>query len=178
MLDAEVLTKAVALAAERYTKAPEETASRLAGAKAELAKVEKELGRLVEALVDGGGLATIRAAIKEREARAEALKATVKDLTAIASAPKLDPAKIKAELTKRLTEWERLLLSEPRLARQVLRRVVTGKVTLRPQADGRSYRFHGTAHLGRLLEGVAGVVHQPVCREGGSNPHELALKGF
>ena len=144
----------------------------------EAKKIEGELGRLVSLFAAGEGGDVVKDAIAQRTRRLADVKAQLEHLDGERTAARLDAPKVKAELEKRLTDWQAIILSQPVKARQILRKLLAGRLALTPVEGG--YRFHGKAVLGRALEGVAGAesFHNQACREGGSNPHELALKGF
>jgi len=160
ILDADVIAQAMDLVAKRYTDAPEELGAKVATTKAELAKIEAELGRLVEALAGGEGAATITAAIKARERRRGELQAAIEHLDGLSRAPRMDSGKVKAELAKRLADWRGILAAEPVKARQLLRKLILGRLSMTPNPETKTYGFKGTAVLGRVLQGVAG--HQDV----------------
>lgn len=58
-----------------------------------------------------------------------------------------------------LTDWQGLLEGEPAQARQILRKLLEGRVVMRPRVDGsgRFYDWCVTATYGRLLTGIVGV---------------------
>ena len=57
-----------------------------------------------------------------------------------------------------LGEWQALLRGEPVRARQILRKLITGRLRMVPEIrpDGRFYRWTGQASYGRLLAGLIG----------------------
>src|SRR5262245_61514155 len=66
-----------------------------------------------------------------------------------------DPA-----LAERLGEWQTLLSAPPVLGRQILRKLLVGRLGLTPQADaeGGTYAWTGQASYGRCLAGMLGVL--------------------
>lgn len=55
--------------------------------------------------------------------------------------------------------WKQLLEGEPAQARQILRKLLEGRLVLRPRVDrtGRFYDWSATATYGRILTGVVRV---------------------
>jgi len=66
---------------------------------------------------------------------------------------------VRRELRELLTDWQGLLEGEPAQARQILRKVLEGRVLLTPRqgAEGRFCDWSVTATYGRILGGVIGV---------------------
>jgi len=67
---------------------------------------------------------------------------------------------LRARLRDRLATWEALLKGHPTDARQILRLLLAGRLTLTPTArpEGRFYEFTATATYGRVLAGLVAVV--------------------
>jgi site-specific DNA recombinase len=108
---------------------------------AQVADIEKEIGRLVAALASGTASSDVTAAIAERRAKVEALKATP------AEPPRFDRLKFLQMFagTRRIDMY---LAPEygPAQARQALRRLGATKIVVYPDgADG--WVFQGTADL-------------------------------
>jgi hypothetical protein len=61
---------------------------------------------------------------------------------------------------QRLTDWQGLLERQPLQARQILKKLVEGRLIFDPFDDeaGIGYRIRGQATYGRLLSGVISVV--------------------
>jgi hypothetical protein len=77
---------------------------------------------------------------------------------------------LEAELRARLADWRGLLQRHPREARQILRKLLLGRLTFTPEEkDGeRFYRFTGQVTLGRLLAGeILSTVSKTVVTPGG-----------
>jgi len=70
-----------------------------------------------------------------------------------------DRKAVRRELRDLLTDWQGLLEGEPAQARQILRKVLEGRLVMTPrqEADGRFYDWTATATYGRILGGVIGV---------------------
>jgi hypothetical protein len=65
-----------------------------------------------------------------------------------------------AELHRRLTDWQGLLERQPLQGRQILRKLLAGRLVFWPfdKAKGVGYEIRGQATYGRLLSGVISVV--------------------
>ena len=121
----------------------------------------------MEAIAAGESLASVREALKARERRRGDLTAKLEHLDGLAKLPRLDPTALTDELRDRLTDWQGLLTAEPVKARQVLRKLLVGRLVFHPDPDRGLYTFEGKASYGKL---VAGTVLQNVwCPRGDSN---------
>ncbi len=61
---------------------------------------------------------------------------------------------IRDTLRARLMEWHGFLGRQPEVARQILRKLLVGRLVLMPHAETRTYTVQGRASYGRLLEGI------------------------
>ena len=109
----------------------------------------RRIVRLREAVEVGGDAASLVARIRELEARAAAI---VHESSGLRPVPRLDRVVIET----RLTEWRRLLRQSTTQGRAVLQRVLRGRITFTPLADGRAgYAFHAPTRFDKLFTGVA-----------------------
>jgi site-specific DNA recombinase len=122
-----------------------------------LARVETELARLTEALVSGGPLPSIVAAIKEREEHRSRAQQDLEALEQLEQMRGLDRSRLARELRTKLADWRGLLSRNVAQARQVLRSLVPDRLTFMPKDEGgeRFYIFEGRAVLDRVLAGIA-----------------------
>jgi hypothetical protein len=112
-------------------------------------------------------LASVREAIKTREQRRADLRARLEHLDGVARMPRIDTTAVRLELNRRLNEWPALLGAEPVKARQIMRKLIEGRLVFTPDADKGMYEFKGNGSYGRL---IAGIVGQNVwCPRGDSN---------
>ena len=72
----------------------------------------------------------------------------------------MDPLALREDLGARLDDWQGLLERQPIQARQILRKLLVGRLSFEPFEDaaGRGYHIRGQATYGRLLSGVVSVV--------------------
>ena len=111
----------------------------------ELIKLDGELARYAEAIATAGELSAIVAEMKKREARRTHLKAELVKLGTRAESASLNAARVSSNLRERLTDWQGLLHRQTAEARQILRRLLVGRLVFTPREDekGRYYEFAG-----------------------------------
>jgi hypothetical protein len=83
-----------------------------------------------------------------------------------AKAAQIDPADIRAKLTARLAEWRNLLRKETLWSRQIITKLLDGKITLTPTRDesGKpAYEMPAKLSLGGFFSGI-------LCRSGVASP--------
>ena len=117
-----------------------------------LRKVEADLTQLAEAVTEGGTLKTLLTAIKEREKRRDRIEADLAGLERLSRIGDVDRQQLKADLRKRLDDWRGLLRRHVPQARQILRKLLDGRVTFTPKVD--HYEFVGKWSLGKLMSGL------------------------
>lgn len=123
-------------------------------------RLEQECQRLTAVLATGEPLPTVLDALRERGRQRAALQAQLDHLKGLRrAAVRWADDGLAAELTARLGEWQTVLSGQPVLSRQILRKLLVGRLQLTPHlsADGRCYRWTGHASYGRLLAGLIGV---------------------
>ena len=92
-----------------------------------------------------------------------------------------DVTHLEAELRDRLADWRGLLQRHPSEARQILRKLLLGRLVFTPEErDGRRfYQFTGQMTLGRLLAGdVLSTLSKTVVTPAGFEPAISTLKGL
>jgi site-specific DNA recombinase len=136
---------------------PEEHEQRRLTLVAGAARLDGEIARLTEAIAAGGSLTSLVAAVKARERERADVLARLEHLDGLTRAPAWGNG-IRAKLRARLTEWRGLLTRQPEIARQVVRKLITGRLTLTPDREARRYTFTGQAAYDALLAGVVTVV--------------------
>ena len=122
----------------------------------ELRAIEQELGRLTSALASGAAaLTSVVDAVQEREPRRDALKAKLAELEQVRDLSAPDATRLEHQVREKLADWRSLLRGAPQEARQVLRVLLTEKLTFEPtEKDGhRLYRYRGTFTVGALFAG-------------------------
>jgi DNA invertase Pin-like site-specific DNA recombinase len=109
--------------------------------------IEKRIARLIEAIEAAGDVTSLTDKLRELEARRKAIDIEVRTLRPV---PRLAPPVIE----NRLAEWRRLLRGSTTQGRTVLQRILRGRLTFTPRADGRGYDFMGPTRFDKLFTGV------------------------
>ena len=120
----------------------------------DLQRVDREIGRLTDAIAAGDELTPLLDALRQRQARRASLAATVA-ASEVAAALRLDRRAVEAKVRERVGRWRQLLTTNIEDGRQLLREVLAGPLRFTP--EGRSYRFEGEATLGQIVAGIAGL---------------------
>jgi hypothetical protein len=124
-----------------------------------LATLDKECRNLSTAIARGGDLAALLVELQSREQERASIK---RRLTAMdGDVRRLSRSVLRAQLSDYLRDVRALLTGDVPQAQPVLKRLIAGRLTFDPQADG-SYRFKG---VGSVESVIAGLV--PTCAEGG-----------
>ncbi len=156
LLRPEVIELAIAKAAERLRPDSNHLEVQRETLKGELAKVEEELERLTTAIASGGDLPALLQGVKDRERRRAEVQEQLAALNGCERVSRFDLHQVGRELRARLEDWRGLLCRQVGQARQILRKLLVGRLVFTPRKDasGRYYEFTGQANLGRLLEGL------------------------
>jgi site-specific DNA recombinase len=154
------IEKTIRRAIDLHAASPETTADRQATLTRDLRRLDQEIGRLTGAIATGAPLPSLLDALRQRErARAE-LQAQLEHLDGLSrAAARWEGDDLAAELAARLAEWQAVLGGQPVLARQILRKLLAGRLRMLPERlpEGRFYRWTVPASYGRLLAGLIGV---------------------
>jgi hypothetical protein len=123
----------------------------------ELARLETECGRFVQAIAAGGEIPAIVAAMQERERRRSHLQAELAGLErqVLRRQTSADVAHALDVMREALTDWQGLLRQETGPARQALRALLAGRLAFTP-GDG-CYTFEGEGTITPVLAGVVGL---------------------
>jgi hypothetical protein len=156
LLHPEVVERALAHAERSILR--QRSAGEREALEAELADVDKAKRRLSAAIAKGGELDALVAALGNYERQRAEVKGKLDALRA--PQPTIDPAEVRQQLHGYLKDWQKLLLGHVGQAQQVLRRLVIGRLTFTPQADG-YYAFSGKGTVQPLLGGVVRMLASP-----------------
>jgi len=124
--------------------------------RSELREVEQAQARLIDAIATAGDVAALAARLKEQEVRRAQL---TRELTAFDDRRKhlcVDPRRIEQELRNRLADWRRLLGEHTPIARQMVLKLVAGRIVFTPKPQQREYEFTGRTVLDKLFAGLIG----------------------
>ena len=120
---------------------------------AEQGRLATELARLTEAIAAGGGV-TLVGAVNAREAQLETLRGELTALDQLTQVGRLDRIQLERTARECLTDWQGLLAGQPVQARQMLRKLLEGRLVFTPTADGTAVEFRGTGVLDPVLSGI------------------------
>jgi hypothetical protein len=112
------------------------------------------------------------AKLRELEARRTAID---REMASLKPIPRLAPAVIE----NRLAEWRRILRASTSQGRTVIQRIIRGRITFTPRADGFGYDFQATTSFDKLFTGIAHGLTVPgftsrdwvLCPDGVENPN-------
>jgi site-specific DNA recombinase len=143
--------------------APADTAvPRQTALQAEVAVIDQELTRLAAGVAQGGDLTVLVEGIRAREQRRRALREELAGLQSLRPVTARDLQQLQRDVEARLSDWRGLLSRQIAQSRQILKKLLVGRIVFRQRPDG-SYEFSGEASLGRILAGV-------VCTKAGVAP--------
>lgn len=115
---------------------------------ADLASLDREIGRLTDAIAGGGELPSLMAALRARQLRRDELaRYTPVPMPSIADRRALDES-----VRARLADWRGVLTRDVRDGRLLLKQLLSGPIRFTPEGD--SYRLEGEAFLGLLAGGI------------------------
>jgi len=159
ILTPEIVEDVITRAIELYASEADVYAERRDRLSAEAERLQGELRRFTEAIRLGGPRVSLVAEIKSTEQRRADVLAQLEHLEGLAKARAWDDT-LRAEIGRRLAEWQTLVGREPEVARQLLRRLLVGRLILTPRVtdEGRWYDVRGQATYGQLFEGLPCVV--------------------
>ena len=120
---------------------------------AEQGRLAIELARLTEAIAAGGGVSLV-GAVNAREAQLETLRGELRALNQLTQVGRLDRIQLERTARECLTDWQGLLAGQPVQARQMLRKLLEGRLVFTPMADGTAVEFRGTGVLDPVLRGI------------------------
>ena len=135
--------------------------ARREGMEARLGQLKVELVYLTNALAGGVPSASVREAMQARERERADQVAQIEHLDGLTRfTAGVDPRALRADLGARRADWQGLLERQPTQARQILRKLLHGRLIFEPfeDATSRGYIIRGQATYRRLLSGVYSVV--------------------
>ncbi|MFQ5803603.1 MAG: recombinase family protein [Candidatus Methylomirabilales bacterium] len=155
LLRPEVITAVLKEALARLRPASDPTRQRRA-VESSLTRVKDELTRLAAAVAAGGNLPALLEAMKERERQRARIEQELTALDQLAQVGRLDLTRLERTLRAKLGDWRGLLWRHVAEARQVLRKLLAGRLVFTPRQheDGRYYEFTGEGVVEPLLAGA------------------------
>jgi hypothetical protein len=137
----------------------------------ELQQVDAQLQHYADAIATVGAIPAVTAALKARETQRLRLSEQLAALDAARATARqpFSAARLRKDLRRRLEDWRGLLCRQTPVARQILMKLIDGRLVFTAHPDEQLYRFRGTATLGHLLVGLVVV-------GGGSEPSPLVWR--
>lgn len=120
----------------------------------DLRKVDETQGRYVAAIAAAGPVEALARALKECEQTRQRLRHELAALEGLDRLSTFDVQRIKRDLRARVNEWRGLLKRQTPIARQVLSRLLDGRIEWTPNRDQGIYEFAGRVKFDRLLSGI------------------------
>ena len=167
LLDPEILEAAISRAASRVASPEKEPEARRRTLETAIARAEASLAHLTTAVSEGGAVATLVQAIRDQERRQQTLRAELANLDRPRVVP-LSVGNLKALLGTKAEEWQGLLRRHAPIARQMVRKLVEGRIVFTPDREARRYRFMATGTLANFFSGI--VCPQAVASPTGFEP--------
>jgi hypothetical protein len=149
-----VVQRAMRRAMDELSAPADTVVPRRTGLQAELGVLEQELSRLAAAVAQGGDLKPLLDGIQAREQRRRTLQSELAGLEGLQPVTARDLQDIQREVEIRLADWRGLLTRQVVQSRQILKKLLVGRIVFRPRDDG-TYEFSGRATLGRIIAGLA-----------------------
>jgi hypothetical protein len=163
LLDPEILEAAIARSAARVASpAEDDPNARRRSLEAALVQAETALARLTEAISQGGAVATLLQAIRDQERRQHTLRAELANLDRPRAVP-MSVGHLKELLRAKAEEWQALLRKHAPIARQMVRKLVEGRIVFTPDREARRSTFLAMWTLANFFSGI-------VCPQGLASP--------
>ena len=131
-----------------------------------LAHEEAALAHLTQAVAEGGAVTTLVQAIRDQKRRHQRLRAELPDLDRPRVVP-LSVTNLKALLRTKTEEWKGLLRKHAPIARQMVRKLVEGRIVFTPDREARRYSFLATGTLANFFSEI-------VCPQAVASPKGVA----
>ena len=156
LLHPAVVQQAIREAVAQLSAASDTPPARAEAMRDELSTVTAKLDRLTQAVVLGGDLPTLVAEMKALERRRAYLEAEVQNLEHVGGLSTADLHALEPELLVRLEDWRAMFRRHVLEARQMIAKILTGRVVFTPRATGAEWEVEYAAEcsLGKLVSGI------------------------
>jgi site-specific DNA recombinase len=153
VLDPPVVEIAIHNALAELQPSQEERDRRRTDLQTEIRKLDEEEERLVAAIAAAGQVDVLARALQERERQKTRLVAELAALGKVSRQSSSQTGRLEHEMRERLTEWRALLHRRTPLARQVVSKLLDGRIAWTPFQTERRYEYQGRVKLDHLLAG-------------------------
>ena len=154
LLDPEIVERAIADALGELRPAPMWSTPGAPRFRRSCAGLKDERQRYVDSVAKGRKIGVLVKALRERDQRCLDLQRELASLDGVRRVSASDVQKIERLMRPKLADWRQMLRRHAPLARQILMRLIDGRLTFTPDVAQRIYTFTGTATLGNLLRGL------------------------
>jgi site-specific DNA recombinase len=155
VLDPDVIEGAILDAVQELRPSRAASEARRMTLKKDLRQVDKEQDRLVAAVSAGGGpIEALTRALRDREQQRARILHDLVNLDGEAELSEFDVQAVQKDLRSRVDEWRGMLRRQTPLSRQVVGRLLDGRITWKPRRSEGIYEFSGKAKLDKLLSGL------------------------
>jgi DNA invertase Pin-like site-specific DNA recombinase len=153
VLTPETLILAIHKAVKRLTPSGEVVEAERTAIHTQLAHLGDQLARLAQAVADGGELPALVRLMRDLERQRTGLHERLAALEGLQQVAALDPKRIEADLYERLADWRGVLRRHVSETRQILRKVIVGRLVFTPRekTGARWYEFTGQGTLGNVV---------------------------
>jgi site-specific DNA recombinase len=144
VLDPEIVAGAIEDAIQALRPADDDAlADRRRGVALELQQVEAQLASYAQAIATVGAIPAVTAALKEREAQRLRLSEQLAALDAARTQARqpFSAARLRKDLRRRMDDWRSLLCRQTPQARQILTKLIDGRLVFTAHPDEQLYRF-------------------------------------
>ena len=154
VLDPDIVEGAIADAIRELRPSPDTIEDKRQALQAELRGLDAKQLNYVAAIAKAGQVDALAAAMRECEQDRGRLQHELAALDGLDHLSTFDVKRIERDLRGRLAEWRALLGRQTPLSRQVLSRLLDGKIAWTPRRDEGLYEFAGRAKFDKLLRGI------------------------
>lgn len=149
----DLLDAVVDVAKRRLAPAVANVTADITGLRAALVKIEGEIRNLTDAIASGVGLSSVVTALRKREDERATIRRRIEAVEQGQTLAASAPSRLRDELAGRLADWRGVLLRNPVIARQVLKKLLDGPLLFTPKTDGseRWFEFEGRASVAKML---------------------------
>ena len=158
VLSPRIIERTIRRALELRAERPDEAAARRQALEHERQRLQAELRRYADALGTTGPVPEILEAIETRKRRRAEVQAQLEHLDGLNLAMAWGDSDLAKRIEARLSDWNGALLRQAETARQILRKLLVGRLVLTPDEARRTYTLTGQASYGRLMAGIVGAI--------------------
>jgi len=156
VLRPDVVAAVIEEAVRRLRPSAEAQEARRAELRQEIAQLDGQIGRLADAIANGGPMESLVGGMKDRDLRRARARQELANLDELDRMSEVDLVVLRRDLEELLSDWRAWIGGHNRQARQILQKLVAGRLTFTPVEDAGAwfYEFEGIGVLEPVLAGV------------------------